>query len=258
MAKAIESVRRALKIINLLGESPDGMRLTDIAKTLDLPKGSIYRVLATLASEDYVKKDPDNSRYYLGISILRLQGTVAGRSNLVQVAIPHMNRLSLKLHETVHLAVLDQHRVVYLESRRPERSFSPYPSLGHVAPAHCTALGKVLLAHVSAEEGGDIILSGDELEPRTPNTITNIAALKEELDRTRRRGYAVDNEEQDIGVRCVAGPIRDHRNCVIAALSVSAPSGRLPASQDSVVAHEVLATCRAISQELGATHFQAD
>ena len=255
MAKVIESVRRSLKIMDLLGESPDGMRLTDIAKTLGLPKGSIFRLLATLASEDYVKKDPENSRYYLGVKILRLQGSVATRSNLVATAIPHMNRLSLKLHETVHLAILDQHRVVYLESRRPEHSFSFYPSVGHVAKAYCTALGKVMLAYLPAADI-DVIFLEPEMASRTSNTITSLDALQKELNSTRRRGYAVDNEEQDVGVRCIAGPIRDHRNSVIAALSVSAPSGRLSTDQDTVIAHEVLATCHSISQELGATDLQ--
>lgn len=252
MAELIESVLRATAILDLLGQAPDGMHLTEVAKCLSLPKASTYRVLATLASQGYTKKDPENSRYYLGVKILRLQGNIATRSNLVPIAIPHMNRLALKLHETLHLAVLDEDRVVYLESRRPEHSFSSSPTAGRIAPAYCTALGKTLLAYLPPEEL-DSVLSKVKFEPLTPNTILDAEVLREELAHTCRSGYAIDNEEQYIGVRCIACPVRDHRNQVIAALSVSAPPGRLPEDKDEFIIQEIWATCREISEALGAS-----
>lgn len=251
MAELINSVLRATAILDLLGQVPDGMHLSEIARRLDLPKASTYRVLATLASQGYTKKDPENSKYYLGVKILRLQGNIAMRSNLVPIAIPHMNRLVLKLHETVHLAVLDEDRVVYLESRRPEHAFSSSPTVGRIAPVYCTALGKTLLAYSPPEQAGSVI-SEINFEPQTPNTILDIETLRGELERIRHRGYATDNEEQYIGVRCIAAPIRDHRNIVVAALSISAPTGRLPEDQDEVIAQEICATCRGISEALGA------
>ena len=160
MAKVVESIRRAMAVMDLLGEAPNGLHLTDIAERMELPKGSVYRVLASLASQDYVKKDPETSRYFLGTKILRLQRTIATRSDLVPAAIPHLNNLSRELHETVHLAVLDEGQIMYLESRRPERSYSYAPSLGRVAPVYCTALGK--------SQARKVCVPHPEMEPRHP------------------------------------------------------------------------------------------
>ena len=186
MAVLVEAVLRATTILDLLGEAPDGMHITDIAKKLGLPKGSVYRVLATLGSQGYVQKDSETSKYYLGVKILQLQGNIVTRSNMVAIAIPHINRLALEVKEVVHLAALNRDRVVYLESRRPEHALSSAPSLGHVAPAYCSALGKVLLAY---QEPGDLpaLLANMRFEQLTANTITTAEALQQELKECARQ-----------------------------------------------------------------------
>lgn len=217
-----------------------------------MPYSTSHRLLATLCANGYVERDEDTKRYFLGLHILELQASIAKRFRLLDIAIPHMTRLVQEMSVTCHLAVLRDADVVYLESRRSygDPFFHLHTPPGRSVPAHCTALGKVLLAHLPADVLSQL-LSGRALVSNTRHTITDPVALREQLGVVRRRGYAVDDEEYSLGVRCIAAPIRCRTGEVIAAASVSGSKDQISSDKDAVHASRVVAECEQVSRELG-------
>lgn len=244
------SVLKALAVLDALGASSDGKLLTELAAEVGFPISTTHRLLATLASRDYVVKDGLTGRYLLGSKILRLQAVTANRLHLARTAFPLLRKLVQQVDETANLATLSDSRVVYLESVAADRAVGLYAPPGTIAPAHCTAMGKLLLAYLPEDELTRW-LNQNDLFASTPNTITEPAALEEQLAQIRVQQIALDNEEWVQGVHCIAGPIRDYSGKVVAAVSVSAPNRRLSAERESEVIETVKRICAEISERLG-------
>jgi len=244
------SVLKALAILDALSTCPEGMRQTGLARKLGFPVSTTHRLVATLASQGYVQQDSVSGRYVLGSKIFHLQAASANRPNLARTAFPFLRKLARELDETTNLSMLSDSRVVYLESVAADRAVGLYAPPGTIAPAHCTAMGKIFLAH-SPEAELDDWFARNELTPATPFSITDEDILRKHLQEIRLQGYAVDNEEWVAGVRCLAGPVRDFSGNVIAAISISAPSGRLPQEQVETVAETIVRISAAISGALG-------
>jgi DNA-binding IclR family transcriptional regulator len=204
------------------------MSLTELSKKLGLGKSSVYRLLVTLVLRGYVGKDPHNDRYQLTYRLFAVGSRAAEQQGLREVAQPIMQRLASRTGETVNLGVLDGFRTVSLHLVESAHPLRIHMRIGGVF-AHATSTGKILLASLQPDELGRR-LAGCRLARMTENTITSQAALKTELSRVRQRGYAIDNEECSLGLRCVGAPVRDHRGSVVAALSMVAPCHRLPPS----------------------------
>ncbi len=224
--------------------------MTDLAKKLGLGKSSVYRLLATLARRGYVEKNSQSERYRLTYRLFAVGSPAADRFGLREVAQPVMQRLAAETGETVNLGVLDGTRVVNLHRVESRHLLRMHLDVGGGAPAHATALGKVLLA---ALEPGEVArrLRDRRLERLTPRTIGDRRTLGTALARVREQGFAIDDEECSVGLRCVAAPILDHRGSVVAALSVSGPSPRLPDQLLSRMPESVRSAAREISQRLG-------
>lgn len=244
------SLDKALDIIEALSSSPKGLKVKEISEKLLFPTATVHRILNTLASRGYVEQDSETSKYYLGMKMLSLQGTLTRNLNLVSKALPHLSDLSSKCNETVHLAVLDQGEVVYINTLISSHSFAMYTPIGTRNPAHSTALGKSLLSGLSQEEM-ERVIQEKGLPRFTPNTITQPQRLKREIEQVRVRGYAVDNEENEVGGRCISAPVRNHKGKIIAAVSVSAPAIRMGRERDEEIAREVISTCDKMSSSLG-------
>lgn len=244
------SLLKALEAIETLAQAEDGLSLSELAERTGYPASTTHRLLATLAERGYVEQDPQTRRYYLGIKILTLQTQGIRHRHLVRSAFFHLNRLKQQLNGTINLGILSQTDVVYLETFAPDSSLSFYSPPGTQMPAHCTAMGKVLLAHLSSETQ-ERILSSLEMEPRTPNTITSLSDLREELVEIARQGYAVDDQEYAMGVRCLAAPIRDHSGTVIAGASMTVLAEQLPDEQIEPTAALLTRACLDISRSLG-------
>lgn len=255
MAPRVASVEKALKILDILADEHQGMRVSEIAKAVSVPYTTAHRLISTLERAGYIHANPDTGRYTLSLKILHLYRGLSRRLNLNQVCYPHLLRLMESLGETVHLAVLDDGEVVYVDTVLSPRSLVMYTEVGKRAPVHCTALGKVLTAYLSDDEVRSI-LARKGMESRTRNTLETPEAFIRELQVVRQRGYAVDNEEIEIGVRCVASSVVNFLGEIVAAVSVSAPVGRLPAEKVADVARRVIETCDAISKEIGASPAQ--
>lgn len=247
---ADRSVLKALSILDTLGSSGDGMTLTELSNAVGFPASTTHRLLATLASQGYVQKESISGRYVLGSKILRLQAVTSNRQNLTRTAFPFLRKLVHDVEETANMGTLSDGRVVYLESLAADRAVGLYTPPGTIAPAHCTAMGKVLLAHLP-DADLDSWLAQYSLSLETPQSVTGPERLKETLSGIRESGYALDNEEWVSGVRCVAGPVRDYTGRVIAAVSVSIPSARLIPEREPTVIEMVTRVCDEISAGLG-------
>ncbi|MGA7673238.1 MAG: IclR family transcriptional regulator [Nitrolancea sp.] len=247
---ADRSVLKALTILDTLGGSDQGMLLSELANVVGFPISTTHRLLKTMASQGYVEKDAFTGRYVLGSKVLHLQIASTNRLKLVRTAFPHLRKLTHQIDEAANLSTLSDGRVVYLESVAADRAIGLYSPPGSIAPAHCTAMGKVLLASLGEAELSQW-LAEHELTQSTPTTITDRDILKKQLIEIRAQGHAIDNEEWVSSIRCIAAPIQDYSGRVIAAASVSIPMGRLSAEREVEVLAAVKRTCVAISSDLG-------
>ena len=219
-ASKIQSVERALKLIDLIATKEDGMTLTQLSNKIDLPKSTVHGLLDTLRDYNYVTQDYDSANYKLGIRLFELGNNVSRSFNIRDVALPYMKRLNRQFGETVHLGAEDNGEVLYIEKIAADSLVSIMSEVGLRLPMHCSGLGKVLLANKGEAEVKRVI-SQKGLPTLTKRTITSQAKLKEELDKVREQGYALDDGEIMEGLRCVAAPISDNTGKVRYALSVS-------------------------------------
>lgn len=222
---AVKSARRALAILELLTEQEQPLGFTELADRLGYPKSSLHGLLRTLVDSGWAHLDDRTRRYSLGIRTLSA-GNAYGRTlGLADRALPHMRAIRDELNETVQLAVLDGVDNVYVAKVDGRQALALASEVGRRLPAHTTALGKVLLAGLPDSELAQRF-RGVTLASFTPHTVTNLADLVTVLRQVRRRGYGADGEEYTVGVRCLAVPVRDGNDRVVAGMSVSAPTIR--------------------------------
>jgi len=242
-------VDAALSILETLGGVHE-MSLTELARKLGLGKSSVYRLLVTLARRGYVEKNPQSERYRLTYRLFAVASPAADRFGLREAAHPIMERLAAHTGETVNLGVLDGTRVLNLHKVESRHLLRMHLTVGSGVPAHATALGKVLLAALEPDELARR-LRGRRLERLTRRTVGDRSALRSALARVHEQGFAVDDEECSLGLRCVAAPILDRRGLVVAALSISGPTQRFPQTTLSRLTEVVQAAARELSHRLG-------
>jgi IclR family acetate operon transcriptional repressor len=230
------------------------MSLLDLSTGAGLPESTTWRLLATLIDEGLVERATDGSgRYLMGLETFRLGSVVLNRLGIGQNVLVNLEELAAETGETVNLGVLHGFHVLYLQKVESQHTLRASLTVGSATvPAHCSANGKMLLAHLNPASL-DALLDAHPLEKLGPNTITDRGALLAELERIRERGYSVDDKEFGPDIRAVAAPIRDHTSAVIAAVAVAAPSSRLSLEGAHALAPTVTATADRISRKLGHT-----
>ena len=248
-AKAVVKTVRILEELSREGE----MGITQLSDSVGMHKSTVYRFVNTLQELGYVYQDSQNERYGLTLKLVELGSPVLERLELRRVARPVLENLASETQETIHLAVLDEGRLVYVDKIESTRALrvSMMSGVGLSAPTYCTGVGKVLLAYLEPE-ARDEVLSGESLQRFTENTITDREQMEKELTMIRQNDYGIDNEEHEVGVRCVAAPVRDNRHEVIAAVSISAPSVRLTNSEIPQFRNAIREAADEISNRLGA------
>jgi DNA-binding IclR family transcriptional regulator len=251
MSNSVQSIERAFTILDILGNADHHLGISHIAEMSGLPLSTTYRLLSTLHQLGYVEKNPETNKYTLGVRLLHLRGAVIERLNLGEKAMPIMKDLMRQVNETVHLAVLDKGEVVYIERVEGLSTQGMYTRIGKRVPAHCTALGKVLLAHLPEETWYEDVIRRHGLKRFSPTTITTLEALQAELQHTRDRGYAIDNGEAGEPVRCVAAPVRDYTGSVVAAVSISGPQTRITPDRVDELGQKVRRAVRLLSRQMG-------
>lgn len=222
----VKSVSRALHIIDIVSSKKDGLGVTEIAKQMDINKSSVYRILSTLARYGYIEQDEETERYKLGYKFLEMSSKLLESIDLRAEAKPYLRELEKATNEVVHLVVYDQGEVIYIEKLEGTETLRMHSKVGKRAPMHCTAVGKAILAHLPLSVVLDI-LERKGMPQHTDHTITDKEMFLHELAVVRQKGYALDLEENEYGIRCIAVPIFDHSGNVIAAVSVSGPTIRM-------------------------------
>lgn len=250
----VRSVYRALQLLDYICSSEDhrGVSLSELSEFIGLSKPSVYKLLSTLQEFRLVMKDPRTGFYRPGPGLLELAQRGLERLELRDLALPELEKLWRETNETVHLAILDEGEVVYLEKRESRQTIRMYSAVGRRAPAHCTGLGKAILAFLPKEERKRI-LTQKGMHRYTVKTITNLKDFELECKRIREQGYAFDLGEHEEEIRCVAAPIFDHTGRPIAAISVAIPAFRADLARLEALAPKVKAAAVAVSRKLGYT-----
>ncbi|MBW2451358.1 MAG: IclR family transcriptional regulator [Deltaproteobacteria bacterium] len=223
----IQAVSHALDLLEQFHDDVDELGVTELSKRLKLHKNNVFRLLATLESRGYIEQNKATENYRLGLKALELGQTFIKQMGLLRQAKPILDRMVETCNETSYVAIFKEGHVVYLDVVETDMTVRVVSRVGSRMPSYCTAAGKVHLAFMSDEEINELLPSA-ELKTYTPNTNASRDALKAELKAVTDKGYAIDNEELDLGVRCVAAPIRDYTRRIVGAISVSGPSMRLP------------------------------
>jgi len=243
---SIQVIERMMSLLDALAASPDAASLKQLAQATELHPSTAHRILAAMTTARFVERQ-DAGTYRLGIRLLELGGIVKSRINMREVALPFMQDLHEKIGEAINLGARHDDEIVYLERTSSGRALVRVVYLvGGRAPLHLTSLGKLFLATDSPQNVRDYA-KRTGLPGKTPHSLTTLAALEKELDKVRRHGIAYDDEEAEIGLKCVAAPIHDDEGNVVAALSVSAPADR----HDPDWARQVKQTADAVSRTLG-------
>ncbi len=214
------AVERALNILEAAAQRRDGLTNAEISRKLGIPKSSASYILRTLEKRSYLRREAETGRYRLGLKILSLGGDAQANLDIADVALPFMRILGEKIRMTVHLAVLDQGEAVYIEKVEAPGFFKVNTWVGRRMFLHSTSVGKCLLAWLPKHDIENIVKQ-QGMKKRTPKTITSITRLIAELDHVKQSGYAVDDEENSLGARCLGAPIFDAMGNVTAALGAS-------------------------------------
>lgn len=246
----IQSVDRALQILEVFSEKRKELGVTEIANILDIHKSTVFGLLATLENRGYLEQNPESGKYRLGLKLFELGNLVQAGMDLRETAAPIISRLVEEYGETVHLVICEKGEVVYIDKKESDDSaFRILSYVGRRLPMYCTGVGKCLLAYLP-EETVNLVLE-KELVPFTPNTITDPEKLRAELQEIKSKGYAFDFEEIEMGLRCVAAPIKNHKGEVIAAISLSGPSIRMDDKRMQELVVPVKESALEISRKLG-------
>lgn len=247
----IQAIERAVAILNAFSAEEPELRISDLAERLGLHKSTVHRFLVNLEHAGLVERASRSGRYRLGLRLFELGNLVLQRMDLWDEALPFLEGLVRDTGETGHLAVLDGGEAIYIERVEARRALRIPSAVGRGYPAHATNLGKVLLAYIEPDEL-ERIVADRGLAGFTTNTITDLGQLKAELTGIRERGFAVDNEEYDEGLRCIGAPVWDHSGRVVAALGIGGPVTRITPARIEELAQLVMAAARTLSRRLGA------
>ena len=246
-----KSLQRAFAILNCFSPEHSSFTLTELSNRLHIHKSTVYRLLVNLCGAQFLKYDPTTERYSLGLRLFELGAIVLHDMNLPIKARPYLEELRNKTEETVHLGILDGDDVVYVEKFESSQSIKLSGLYGARRSLFWTALGRVLASGMNDKEILERLEQSTPPEHQTEYTITAHSDLMQQIQEVRQTGYSYDNQETEIGLRCIAAPVRDFTGQVVAAVGISGPSFRLTEDAISDFAQWVMDTGMKISNEVG-------
>jgi IclR family transcriptional regulator, acetate operon repressor len=244
----VQSLDRALEILRLLGSEPE-MRVTDLARRLEVHKSTVFRLLSTLQEHGLVEQNPTTEKYRLGYGLVRLASAVVGEIDLARASRPVLEELASRTSETVNLAILQGEQVVNIDQIAAPNLVVNVNWVGKQTPLHCTSNGKVLLAFLPDAERRRLL--EQPLQRFTPRTITDVKTLEKQLGRVRDDGWAFTLEELEVGLNAVAAPVRGTDGSVHAAVSVAGPSYRVTPQRLTDLGAVTKEAGQAISRRMG-------
>jgi DNA-binding IclR family transcriptional regulator len=222
----VQSLNRALDLLEALARA-DELGVSEVAAQTGLVPSTAHRLLSTLVARGYAAQNPATGRYLMGYKLLELSSGLQDRLGRLRAAArPHLEAIQRETGETTNLVVLEGRNIVYVDTVAGTQSVRLFTEVGRAIPAHTSGSGKALLAWRAPEDVA-ALFDGVPLAPVTPKTLRSLEALEADFKRIRRRGYATDDEEHELGVACVATPVLDHAGQPLAAISVSGPTPRI-------------------------------
>ena len=242
------SLTKGLELLDCFARQ-ETWSLAELAAELGQSKPTVFRILHTIEDFGYLQKDPATGRYSLAMRFHTLGSSAVRHEQLRWQALPPLQDLARETGETVHVGILYDGEAICVQAVDGTRLIRMHAFVGKRTPAHASALGKVLLAHVPDADLDGLV--GRGLTRFTPRTITEPAALREALHQIRTNGWALDDEEMEVGLRCLGAPITDHSGRPCACVAVSAPAGRMDAQRIASLTPLLKATAGRISRMLG-------
>jgi len=246
----IKSIDKVLDLLEFLSLNEQETSITKISKELHMGLSTVHRILTTLKSRGYVIQNQQTAKYRLGIKLFELGCAVQSTKRLVEITKPYLKQLSQSTNETANLAILEGKEVIYLDTIESPEILRTEIMAGTRTPAHCTALGKVLLASFSDGEFENLYKSDGPLPSLTTNSISSLEELKKNLKKVKEQGYAVDREEYKIGINCIGVPIFGRNGEAIAAISITGPASRFTLNEMEKVKSKLIAISKEISNQL--------
>jgi len=246
----VQVLDRAVCILDVLADHPRDLSAAEIAERLSLHKSTIHRLLAVLDRHGLIRRSPDTAKYALGLRLFELGSHAVRGLKLRDQAQPFLDRMVRETGETAHICVLDGGDMVSIANADGPRTLRIPATVGRRTPAYCSAVGKAMLAY-QPQPVLDKALAVRPMRAHTPKTLVTRAALIANLRQVRVRGYAIDDEEIEKGLRCVGAPVRDYSGQVVAALSVAGPAFRITKTRIPVLVRSVIANADGLSAELG-------
>lgn len=225
-SSGIKSVVKAARIINMLADAGQPLSLAAMSANLGISKSTLHGIISTLVDVKFMAQDQQTGRYRLGTRLFEIGSAISSQWNVRKIAYPIIQQIVAEIGETVHMAVLDDYEVLYINKQESTSSIRIVTDVGVKLPAHCTGLGKALLSGLSRLEL-QFMVKNKGLSKHTESTITNFDDLWKEMKLIKSRGYAMDEQEFVEGLRCVAVPIFNHSGEIAAALSISGPVSRM-------------------------------
>jgi DNA-binding IclR family transcriptional regulator len=246
---SVPSLERGLAVLELLAGTRAGLTLPEIAKELNLPKSSVHCLLLTMERLRYLHRNEKTSRYMFGSKLFSIGNMSLSGLQVRQVSAPYMHALTERTSLTTHLAVLERNEAVLVEKMEPAGMYKVATWLGKRMDLHCTGVGKALISQLTDDELTRLVRETG-MPRHNDNSISSLRKLKEDLIRSRQAGYFTDDEEDEIGHRCIGVPVIDENGLIAAALSISGTTAHVRADNLSALAREVKQTADAISKAL--------
>ena len=250
MGYEIKTIKNAIKLISYFDEHNPELGVNELTSKMNLHKSSVHRILITLEKIGILQQDSKRGKYRLGLKLYELGNLVTHGFELNNVSQPYLKELMEKTQETVHLVIYDKGEGVYINKVEGPHRVQMVSRIGSRLPLHCTGVGKVLLAYLEQPEAEKVITERG-LCRFTNNTILDLKKLERELKKIRETGFAIDNEEIEIGLKCIGSPVRDYTGKVIAAISISGASSRFTSNKIPFLSKLVIDTANKISSRLG-------
>ena len=237
-------------MVELIAEA-NGMGIRELSAKTGFPPPTVHRILKTLMERGYLRQNHENKHYLLSTQFLYFSDRVQQQFDLIPIARPHLEQLSADTEAGANLCVLDTRVVVYIDHVHSQKQMlRTFTRLGARAPLYATGVGKIFMTQMTSNELQDY-LNDTKMERFTENTITNRKAMIREIDRVRKQGYAVDEQERAIGVRCIAAPVCNHDGLIVAAISISGAAQLIPGKRIKPLSRLVMKSAAQISAELG-------
>lgn len=250
MIEVVQSVDRALTILELLSGHNDGLGITEISNKIDLHKSTVHRLLGTLIYKGFVLQDLESNKYKVSLKLYELGAKKVDDAQISKASKPYTKALMESLNEIVHLVIRDNNEIVYIDKVEADNTIRMASTIGKRSPFYCTSVGKAMLAFMPDEEVIKI-WENSKIEKLTEKTIVDFDEFKQELKKVKEDGYAVDEEENETGVRCIGAPVFNRNGEIEGAISISGPANRVLKEKIEEYAEQVKKYADLISKELG-------